>query len=61
MAQKSCAAEVLRKLATGAFEQTAQFFILLRNSTKDTGGEVGLDGLNTLGRARGKLAFTCPQ
>jgi peptidyl-prolyl cis-trans isomerase SurA len=58
-AQKSLAEEVLGKLAGGAeFEQTAQIYS--EDSTKDSGGDWGWIGRNTLAAPLEKFAFNMP-
>jgi len=58
-AQKSLAEEVLGKLAGGAeFEQTAQIYS--EDSTKDSGGDWGWIGRNTLAVPLEKFAFNMP-
>ena len=58
-AQKALAEEVLGKLASGGeFEQTAQIYS--EDSTKDTGGDWGWMGRNTLAAPLEKFAFNMP-
>jgi parvulin-like peptidyl-prolyl isomerase len=58
-AQKSLAEEVLGKLAAGGeFEQTAQIYS--EDSTKETGGDWGWIGRNTLAAPLEKFAFNMP-
>src|SRR5437773_3912613 len=58
-AQKALAEEVLGKLAGGAeFEQTAQIYS--EDSTKDSGGDWGWIGRNTLAVPLEKFAFNMP-
>jgi peptidyl-prolyl cis-trans isomerase SurA len=58
-AQKALAEEVLGKLAGGAeFEQTAQIYS--EDSTKDSGGDWGWIGRNTLATGLEKFAFNMP-
>ena len=58
-AQKALAEEVLGRLAAGGdFEQTAQVYS--EDSTKDTGGDWGWIGRNTLAGPLEKFAFNMP-
>jgi peptidyl-prolyl cis-trans isomerase SurA len=58
-AQKALAEEVLGKLASGGeFEQTAQIYS--EDSTRDTGGDWGWIGRNTLAAPLEKFAFNMP-
>ena len=58
-AQKSLAEEVLGKLAAGGeFEQTAQIYS--EDSTKESGGDWGWIGRNTLAAPLEKFAFNMP-
>jgi len=58
-AQKALAEEVLGKLASGGeFEQTAQIYS--EDSTRETGGDWGWIGRNTLAPALEKFAFNMP-
>jgi len=58
-AQKGLAEEVLGKLASGGeFEQTAQIYS--EDSTRDSGGDWGWIGRNTLAPALEKFAFNMP-
>jgi parvulin-like peptidyl-prolyl isomerase len=58
-AQKALAEEVLGKLAAGAeFEQTAQIYS--EDSTRETGGDWGWIGRNTLAAPLEKFAFNMP-
>ena len=58
-AQKALAEEVLGKLASGGeFEQTAQIYS--EDSTRETGGDWGWIGRNTLAAGLEKFAFNMP-
>jgi peptidyl-prolyl cis-trans isomerase SurA len=58
-AQKALAEEVLGKLASGGeFEQTAQIYS--EDSTRETGGDWGWIGRNTLAAPLEKFAFNMP-